>query len=102
MALTLKLSPPHINSKLPAFYGNKIIIPFTLNRAVGFNQFENVVATIKTVSTGTHKALLSTGNDNGVDCGKVWYDNKSRSYRAQFNIQNTNKDGTNYFDWTIG
>lgn len=99
---SLKLSPPHINSKLPAFCSNKIIIPFTLNRAVGFNQFENVIATIKTVSTGTHKALLSTGNDNGVDCGKVWYDNKSRSYRAQFNIQNTNKDGTNYFDWTIG
>ncbi len=102
MALTLKLSPPHINSKLPAFCGNTLIIPFTLNRAVGFNQFENVVAIVKTVSTGTQKAFLSTGVKNGVDCGKVWYDNKTRSYRAQFNIQNTNKDGSNYFDWTIG
>ena len=103
MALIAKLNPPQINGKLPAFYGNELIIPFNLNRSVGFNQFDRMVAIVKTVSTNTQKAFLSTGVDeNGKDCGRVWYDSATRSYRASFIIQKENDKETNYFDPQIG
>jgi hypothetical protein len=30
----MKLYPPVIDNKIPAFYGNSIIVPFKLNKAV--------------------------------------------------------------------
>ena len=87
MSFTLKLNPPQLVSKLPAFYGTQMIIPFNLNRAVGFNQFDAIVAIVKTVSTGTQKAFLIAGSDGeGKNYGKIWYDTSSRSYRALFDF----------------
>jgi hypothetical protein len=34
MAYTTRLNPPQINSKLPAFYGSTLKVPFMLNKAV--------------------------------------------------------------------
>lgn len=103
MALIAKLNPPQISGKLPAFYGNELIIPFDLNRSVGFNQFDSMVAIIKTVSTNTQKAFLSTGTDeNGKEWGRIWYDSATRNYRVSFTIQAENSEGTNYFTPQIG
>lgn len=106
MAFIPKLNPPQISGKLPAFYGNELIIPFSLNRAVGFNQFDSMVAIVKTVSTNTQVAFLSTGNitrqylDGTTEeesFGKIWYDNKTRSYRVSFKFhQDVPKDSTEY------
>ena len=103
MALIAKLNPPQISGKLPAFYGNELIIPFDLNRSVGFNQFDSMVAIVKTVSTNTQKAFLSTGTDeNGKEWGRIWYDSATRNYRVSFTIQTENSEGTNYFTPQIG
>lgn len=50
----MKLSPPQIESKLPAFARDKdglvaINIPFALNRAVGRDEVKSVKLLIKTV-----------------------------------------------------
>lgn len=102
MAFISRLNPPQINGKLPAFYGNELIIPFTLNRVVGFNQFDSMVAIIKTVSTNTQKAFLLTGVDKNGEWGRIWYDSSTRNYRVSFIIQTEDSEKTNYFVPQIG
>ena len=46
-----KLYPPSIEGKLPAFAGNTLKIPITMNRAVNINQVSSMRAMIKTVQT---------------------------------------------------
>lgn len=63
----MRLSPPQIESKLPAFAKNtegifNIIIPFALNRAVGRDEVKEVEILIKTVQTNIVKAILRTSN----------------------------------------
>lgn len=64
-----KLNPPHIESKLPAFYDKTIKIPFQLNRAVGKNEFSEMQILIKTVQTNIEKYSGKTSQidkDNGI------------------------------------
>ena len=56
----MKLSPPQIESKLPAFINGTINIPFNLNRAVGYNEVSKLQILIKSVQTNTIKAILTT------------------------------------------
>jgi len=57
MSLDMKLNPPQINNKLPAFAytkdkkegDNLITIPFNLNRSVGKNEVGGLYLIIKTV-----------------------------------------------------
>ena len=63
----MRLSPPQIESKLPAFAKNtegvfNIAIPFVLNRAVGRDEVKEVEILIKTVQTNIVKAILKTSN----------------------------------------
>ena len=63
----MRLSPPQIESKLPAFAKDSeglvsINIPFTLNRAVGRDEVKEVKILIKTVQTNIVKAILTTTN----------------------------------------
>lgn len=58
----MKLSPPQIESKLPAFVKGNIQIPFNLNRAVGRNEVGSVKLLIKTVQTNIVKAIIETSN----------------------------------------
>ena len=53
-----KLYPPSIEGKLPAFAGNTLKIPITMNRAVSINQVSSMRAMIKTVQTSQLKATL--------------------------------------------
>ena len=103
MALIARLNPPQLNGRLPAFYGNELIIPFDLNRSVGFNQFDSMVAIVKTVSTNSQKAFLSTGIDkSGKEWGRIWYDSAIRSYRVSFITQTEDSEGINYFTPQVG
>jgi hypothetical protein len=49
MPLESKLSPPIINSKLPAFTGTKITVPFTLSKAVSPVDFDAVYLILRSV-----------------------------------------------------
>jgi hypothetical protein len=53
-----KLYPPSIEGKLPAFAGETLKIPITMNRAVSLNQVSGMRAMIKTVQTSQLKATL--------------------------------------------
>jgi hypothetical protein len=46
-----KLYPPSIEGKLPAFAGESLKIPITMNRTVNINQVGSMRAMIKTVQT---------------------------------------------------
>lgn len=52
-----KLFPPFIESKLPAF-SNSLTIPFTMNRAVGPNDYKGMKLIIKTAQTGKQLGTL--------------------------------------------
>jgi hypothetical protein len=45
------LLPPSIDGKLPAQTGDVLSIPFTHNRAVGYNDFDNMKLKITSIST---------------------------------------------------
>ena len=83
----IKLSPPQINASLPAFIaGEALTIPFSLNRAVGRNDFNEIALIVRTVQTNIQKVATSTGiilqNENKE--GLVVYDYKERIWKAQF------------------
>ena len=42
MATTVRLNPPQLNSKLPAFCGTNLVIPFDLNKAVSIKDFKEI------------------------------------------------------------
>ena len=44
-----KLYPPLIEGTIPAFKGNELIVPFSMNRAVGKNNIAGFSLKIKTV-----------------------------------------------------
>lgn len=55
----MKLNPPVVENKSPAQTNvNGIMIPFQMNRSVGWADFTQVVALIKTVQTNSHVATL--------------------------------------------
>jgi hypothetical protein len=49
MPLENKLSPPIINSKLPAFTGTKITVPFSISKAVSPVDFDAIFLIIRSV-----------------------------------------------------
>lgn len=46
-----KLYPPRIEGTLPAFYGTTLVVPFSMNRAVGASEVKNLVLKMKKVNT---------------------------------------------------
>jgi hypothetical protein len=57
-----KLPPPYIEGSIPAQISDGFIIPFDVNRAVGINLVDSVVAKIKSVATNNLIATLETTN----------------------------------------
>ena len=57
-----KLYPPYIEGKIPAQAGNTLNIPFEMNRAVGKNDYQNIRAQIKTVSTSSDVAVITSSS----------------------------------------
>lgn len=74
-----KLNPPIIESKLNAFASKRLVIPFTLSKAVGAADFNAVVMLIKTVSTGRQIALVET----------TVYHSTVHGYQAEFTLDST-------------
>lgn len=61
--LTGKLYPPYIEGTLPAFYAEddgtaKIVVPFSMNRAVSKNDVSNLSIKIKTIQSNTFISTL--------------------------------------------
>jgi hypothetical protein len=44
-----KLYPPQIENTLPAFYGNELVVPFALTRALSPKDFMKVAIIVKSV-----------------------------------------------------
>ena len=82
-----KLYPPSIEGKLPAFAGDSLKIPLTMNRAVSMIQVTGMRALVKTVQTGTIKATLE---------GSLSFEQNTGRYYAVFEL------GTNGFAPTLG
>lgn len=83
MPLENKLSPPIINSKLPAFTGTKITVPFSLSRAVSPIDFDTVVLIIRSVQTNTDKL------NGAIEDIYYQYNHVSKNYEAHFDVSAT-------------
>lgn len=92
--LERKLNPPQISSKLPAFTGKKLIIPFDLTKAVSPVDFDKVAIIVKSVQTGLIKMQYVTTN--------YYYDSSSRTYKAEFNIDDYNATAAKEFNPEVG
>jgi hypothetical protein len=55
-----RLSPPIINSKIAAFTGTKLIVPFSLSKSVAPVDFHKVSLILKTVQTNIEKVNMET------------------------------------------
>lgn len=67
-----KLYPPHLEGTLPAFYGGRITVPFTMNRAVGKDQVKGFSLLVKSIQTGKQIVALTT-KDFDLNLGAVFY-----------------------------
>ena len=76
-----KLYPPSIEGKLPAFAGDTLKIPITMNRAVNINQISSMRAMVKTVQTGQLKATMR---------GSLSYESTTGRYYALFSCAENN------------
>lgn len=93
----IKLSPPVIASKLPAFAGNTMRIPFTISKAVVVSDFNRVSVKIKSVQTNVEKMVHVTPN--------YYYDNATKNYIILCDIDaynNSQTDGKKKFYPQIG
>lgn len=77
----MKLYPPAIEGKLPAFAGSSIQVPFKVNRAVSMTQVGNMKLHLKTVKT--NQSL-------GVFEGFWSYNEVTGNYSAVFDLKNEN------------
>ena len=57
-----KFYPPVIEGTIPAFYGTTLVVPFSMNRAVGKNDIRGFSLKIKTIQTNTFVANIKTEN----------------------------------------
>lgn len=78
-----KLYPPNIEGKLPAQSGTVLRIPFRLNRSVGINEVDCVIARIKTVSTSSWKGTLPEIKVPEDAYVNYTYDIKTQSYYVE-------------------
>ena len=77
-----KFYPPIINEKLPAVYGEKISIPFLLNRAMGETQITKMSLIITTLQSNTVLYILNNGSWRREESENLYY--------ADFNLINEN------------
>ena len=85
MPLESKLSPPIINSKLPAFTGTKITVPFTLSKAVSPVDFDAVYLILRSVQSNLDKL-----GDTALEDVYYQYNHITRRYEAHFDTSAVN------------
>jgi hypothetical protein len=47
----MKLNPPLIKGTLPAFYGNRLEVPFEMNKSVSIQEVKSFSLKIKTIQS---------------------------------------------------
>jgi integrase len=57
----MKLYPPIIEGTIPAFYGNKIKVPYEMNKAVGYHEISGFSLKIKTVQSNRYLGDIING-----------------------------------------
>ena len=111
----MAMNPPYIDSKLPAFYGNKLVIPFELNRTVSASDFSYIHVIIKTVSSNTEKYSMAVeakyeadkhtyGYERYVECnfnnpdsiGRTFTPIVGQYYKVQIAFQQTKTSSPGY------
>ena len=55
-----QLYPPYIEGTIPAFYGDSLTVPFSMNRAVSINEVYGCSLKIKTVQNNTFIATIKS------------------------------------------
>lgn len=103
----MKLYPPVINNKIPAFYGNLITIPFELNKSVSINDIDGAELLVKSVENNSSIATISiAGNPQFSNMGEsqainFTFDPKSDIFTIgqyyKFQLAFKNKGETGYY-----
>lgn len=85
----MKLYPPVIDNKIPAFYGDSITIPFKLNKAVSPNQIKGAVLLIKSAENVLlnfeNKQITFEGIINDT-YSKITFSNLSEKIKNDFSV----------------
>lgn len=100
-----KLYPPHIEGTIPAFYGTTLVVPFSMNQAVGASEVKNIVLKIKKVNSNeVIFTKYAQHFDSYGNCKAIFYltaneqelFNIGQFYRVQLAFVDTN-DTIGYF-----
>lgn len=81
-----KLYPPNIEGTLPAFYDKVLVVPYTMNKAVSYNEFTALQIKISTVY---NSALVASLQSENFDENQVYFNldkvelNEGQSYKVQ-------------------
>lgn len=75
----MKLYPPIISNKIPAFYGNSITIPFELNKSVSMIDIDGAELLIKSVENNEALATISLAGEP-----QFFYMNEAQAVRFTF------------------
>ena len=89
----MKLHPPVIDGKLPAFAGTSVNIPFMLNRAVALSDLNEATPLKLKIKT------VKTNREIGTFSGQYIYNKATGNYHANFILsekKNEIKFGTFY------
>lgn len=101
----MKLYPPNIEGTIPAFSGDKLIVPFTMNRTVNQNSVRGFALKIKTVQSNKLLCTLKSYNFD-FDLSEVIFNelpdlNIGQYYKLQLAYID-NIDGTVGYYSTVG
>lgn len=100
-----KLYPPYIEGTIPAFYGTTLVVPFSMNRAVGITEPDGVHLKIKKINSNEVIANVSSSNCTFGDNSYASFDLSNISFRiGQFyriQIAYTKDEEIGYYS-TIG
>ena len=95
-----KLYPPYLEGTIPAFYGNSITVPFSMNRAVGKNEIRGFSLLIKSIQTGDQLAELKAFKYN-LENGTATFNLNSINYLVgqpyKFQLAYIGNEGIGYY-----
>ena len=60
----VKLYPPYIEGSIPAFFGKKLIVPYEMNKTVGYNDIIGFKLKIMTVTTNKIIGYVNSINND--------------------------------------
>lgn len=91
----VKLYPPHIEGTIPAFYGDSITVPFSMNRAISRDEFNSFSLLIKTIQTGQQIEVVESKDFNLDDNTVTFKLTKSYDVGQSYKLQLAYKKDAN-------